>query len=70
MPDIHVKVNTLGNVIVDMDIDTPSVETELECLVPATEYMMYLVATKSRMGFEAALDKLFEGAMDWSTNEP
>lgn len=69
MPDIHINVSASNNVIVDMDIDTPSIETELECLVPATEYLMYLVATKSRMGFEAALDKLFEGAMEWSTSE-
>ena len=42
---------------------------DLSYLLPATEYLMYEVARRSALGFEQALDKLREGAMDWRTRK-
>lgn len=36
-------------------------------LMCAAEYLSYLVATKSNMGFEAALDAVSAGAQTWRT---
>ena len=38
---------------------------ELMC---AAEYLCAVVASRSNLGFEAALDKIMEGVVTWKTN--
>lgn len=40
---------------------------DIHYLMPAAEYLLYLTATKSSLGFEGALELLCQGAMTWRT---
>ncbi len=53
--------------MVNARIHDNAADEEFMHLMCAAEYLSYLVATKSNLGFEAALDKIAAGAITWRT---
>ena len=52
------------SIITDVDLGDAKF-IELMC---AAEYLCAVVASRSTLGFEAALDKIMEGVVTWKTN--
>lgn len=45
-------------------------EDDLGAIMCAAEYLTYLVATKSKLGFEKAIELIAKGSCEWRRSSP